>query len=225
MGRRDLTGGVLWWLTWKRWSLEGLESSKPLPAPSFPRLSFSATNFDLPRLKWKRSGNVRFLRSLELLRRSSVQLWCDLVCCLLLSRQEICFYSAWPWCFSRLAPLPASKNGSRSSDVEVWAACFPSHLLASPDKVGQNIMASIQSFHTAQWLSPLPYTTNQGLKQDTSLSYASTDGKVRCCCVHRTWCTQPKETLWKHILVVSTVVNPHIQANSNNRDNASRLVT
>lgn len=131
MGRRDLTGGVLWWLTWKRWSLEGLESSKPLPAPSFPRLSFSATNFDLPRLKWKRSGNVRFLRSLELLRRSSVQLWCDLVCCLLPSRQEICFYSAWPWCFSRLAPLPASKNGSRSSDVEVWAACFPSHLLAS----------------------------------------------------------------------------------------------
>ena len=33
--------------------------------------------------------------------------------------------------FSRLAPLPARKNGSRSSDVEVWNVCFPSHLLAS----------------------------------------------------------------------------------------------
>ena len=88
---------------WKGWSL---------PRPSFPRPSFSATNFDLPRLKWKRSGNVRFLSNvLRALRRSSVQLWCDLVCCLFPSHQEICFYySAWPWCFSRLAPLPARKK-------------------------------------------------------------------------------------------------------------------
>lgn len=123
MGRRDLTGGVLWWLTWKRWSLEGLESSKPLPAPAFPRLSFSTKNFDLPRLKWKRSGNVRFFPTscgpCVGVASSSGATW------------SVASFSAWPWCFSRLAPLPASKNGSRSSDVEVWAACFPSHLLAS----------------------------------------------------------------------------------------------
>lgn len=49
---------------------------------------------------WKRSGNVRFFSNalralrLELLLRSSVQLWCDLVYCLLPSRGEICLYDS-----------------------------------------------------------------------------------------------------------------------------------